>query len=65
MNCNECGNYNYATLLHEIYYLEQSEGDTFLILSDPIPNHGASGYGDLSLFTRTFPRLSWIRSIIQ
>ena len=34
-------------------------------LTDPIPNHVTSGYGDISLFTRTFPMLSWIQTTIQ
>ncbi len=32
---------------------------------DPIPGHVTSGYGDISLFTRTFPMLTWIQQTIE
>lgn len=34
-------------------------------LNEPIEDHQDSGYGDISLFTRTFPMLAWIQSVIQ
>lgn len=34
-------------------------------LAEPIPNHTDGGYGDISLYTRTFPMLSWIQSTMQ